>query len=146
MKFSISEKVEVRSLFMRAIDSLSCEYKGSSLTDIFVLIDAESGELLIYDDEGHCIVKDVVDSWTNYNSEDSHVHVLRTVLEEINLENGFQSLNVFTPFSISLVDENFEVREELLVIDDESTVRIEADFLDRLDKDFDLFLEKLLKD
>ena len=141
-------KLEIRNLFLKAIEILSNQYEGSSLTDIFVLVDEESGELLIYDDEQNCHVKGFIDSWASRENdkEINYAKVLRTVVQEMNKENLFSSLEVYTPFSINLSDEDFIVLEELLLIEDESIIRLETDFMKRMDKEFDEFLARLLKD
>lgn len=135
-----------------AVDKLSADYKGSSLTDIFIIVDAENDELAVYDDEENCIKKQLVASWVGLPpaEEDLRQSVyardLQHVITEMNEEKLFDSLNIFTPFSINLSDENFIVLEELLLIEDDSVLRLENDLIDRLGKEFDDFLEKLLND
>jgi len=133
---------------MEAIRSLVDEYKGSSLTDIFVVVDEESAELSVYDDEENNVAKGIIQSWMEC-SEDSDIDYgtqIRAVIEEMDDENLFASLDVYTPFSINLADEDFIVKEELLSIEDDSIIRLENDFMDRMDKEFDEFLDRLLKD
>lgn len=142
-------KLEVRNVFLKTIESLSNEYQGSSLTDIFILIDEESGELSVYDDEENLIVKEIIKEWEIAASEDKDVNYIRTlraVIEKMDDEDLFSVLDIYTPFSISLADENFIVQEELLTIEDDSVIRLESDFMKRMDKEFDEFLEKLLKE
>ncbi|GAB6012949.1 hypothetical protein [Viscerimonas tarda] len=141
-------KLELRNIFSKAIKILSEQYKGSSLTDIFVLIDEESGELSVYDDEENCLVKEFVENWDRHSAEKeiNYVGLLRTVVQEMDSENLFSSLEVYTPFSINLADEDFIVQEELLLIEDDSIIRLENDFMKRIDKEFDEFLDNLLKE
>ena len=39
----------IRSTFVEAIDILSKDYQGSSLTDVFITVDKESGEVAFYE-------------------------------------------------------------------------------------------------
>lgn len=139
-------KQEIQNVFSAAIESLSKEYKGSSLTDVFVLIDEDSGELSIFDDEENCVAKEIIEGWIDPSSEINYAAALKPVIKEMNDAGRFSSLEIYTPFSINLADEDFIVVEELLLIEDESIIRLEDDFLKRIDKEFDDFLDKLLKD
>jgi len=141
-------KSEIRNVFAEAVDSLTNDYKGSSLTDIFVLVDEESGELSVYDDEENNVAQGIIQSWEDSegNKNIHYASVLREVVMKMDDEGCFSSLDIYTPFSINLADEDFIVKEELLLIEDDSVIRIENDFMDRMDKEFDEFLDKLLNE
>ena len=53
---------------------------------------------------------------------------------------------MYKPFSVNYADENMVVIEELLLINEESVVELSNDLLEKLDKEFDDFLDKLLKE
>lgn len=137
---------EIRNLFLEAVNFLSSYYQGSSLTDIFVLVDEESGELSIFDDENNSIVKRAIKEWENPEQEINYVKELKAVVQQMDEEDLFKSLEIYTPFSINFADEDFIVIEELLLIEDDSIVRLEDEFLKRMDKEFDEFLDNLLKE
>ena len=141
-------KSEIRNVFAEAVDSLTNDYKGSSLTDIFVLVDEESGELSVYDDEENNVARGIIQSWEDPegNKNIHYASALREVVMKMDDEGCFSSLDVYTPFSINLADEDFIVKEELLLIEDDSVIRIENDFMDRMDREFDEFLDKLLNE
>lgn len=152
---SKKEIQELKNAFAKAVEFLSSEYKGSSLTDIFVLVDKDSGELSIYDDEENCVLQEIISTWEEKsNSEEysddenmsAYSKSLRRAVEQMDKDEAFASLDVFKPFSINLADENFAVLEELLLIEDDSLIRIENDFMEKMDKEFDEFLDRLLKD
>ena len=63
----------IKSTFQQAIDSLATDYKGSSLTDIFIVVDKESGEVAFYDDEENII--------------DSDEEIIRWIVEDLNKYN-----------------------------------------------------------
>lgn len=137
---------EVSMALTEAINSLNEGYTGSSLTDLFLVVDKDSGSLSIFDDEENLLHQTIVESWVSEEDDTLIARQLREVVEQFDMDNKFDSLDVFKPFSVNIADENLIVQEELLVIEEDSVIRIENDFLSRIDKEFDDFLDKLLKE
>lgn len=154
MEERVSEKNEIKEVFLNAIETLREGYQGNSLTDLFVQIDCDNGEILIFDDEGNEISDAVISVWEERGNSDiayeelmsRNLKALKHVVSDLNKDDAFDVLDTFKPFSISLTDDDSVVIEELLVIDDESVVFLEDDFLEKLEKDFDDFVNNLLKD
>lgn len=139
----------IKNTFIEAIDSLSKDYKGSSLTDIFITVDKESGEVSIYDDEENKVAEIVVFDWVDKVDElsDEQVSsVLREVTMQLDDEDRFSSLDLYKPFSVNYADDGFEVIEELLMLSDDSAIKFDNDMMDKFDREFDDFLDKLLKE
>jgi hypothetical protein len=139
----------IKATFLQAIDSLANDYQGSSLTDIFIVVDKESGEVAFYDDEENKVAEIVVFDWVNKVDELSDgavITVLRDVTEQLDNEDMFTSLDLFKPFSVNYSDDSFSVIEELLVINEESIVNMDNDLMEKFDRDFDEFLDKLMKE
>lgn len=139
----------IKSTFQEAINSLSEGYKGSSLTDIFITVDKESGEVSFYDDEENKVAEIVVFDWVNKVDglgDEAVIAVLRDVTEQLDNEDLFSSLELFKPFSVNYADDNLEVIEELLLISEESAIKIDNDLMEKFDREFDEFLDKLLKE
>lgn len=137
---------EISKALTDAIKGLNEGYTGSSLTDIFLVADKDSGSLSVFDDEENLLSQIIVEEWVSEEDDQVIARQLREVVEQFDMDNKFDSLDVFKPFSINIADENLIVQEELLVIEDDSVIRIENDFLSRIDKEFDDFLDKLLKE
>lgn len=137
---------EISKVLTEAINGLNEGYTGSSLTDIFLVVDKDSGSLSVFDDEENLLSQVIVEAWASEDDDQLIARQLREVVEQFDMDNKFDSLDVFKPFSINIADENLVVLEELLVIEDDSIIRIENDFLSRIDKEFDDFLDKLLKE
>jgi hypothetical protein len=138
---------EVSATLSEAIENLRNGYKGNSLTDIYLIVDEDSGELSIFDDEENLLSQRIIESWiSDDDNEDVVVRLLREVVEKFDMDNKFDDLDIYKPFSVNLADENFIVQEELLLIEDDSIIRIESDFMDRIDKEFDEFLDRLLNE
>ena len=70
---------------------------------------------------------------------------IKAVLTILSTKNAFDSARLVKPFSISLIDEDFVVIEELLFIDDDMLL-LDDPLLKDLDADLDNFLAKLLAD
>ncbi len=137
---------EIAKALTEAIDSLKEDYAGSSLTDIYLVVDKDSGELSIYDDEENLLSQIIIEAWAELDDEAEIEEALGQVVTQFDDEDRFGALELYKPFSISVADENFVVKKELLVIEDDSIVRLENDFMERIDKEFDDFLDKLLKE
>lgn len=151
------EVQEIKETLERAILKLSTEYQGSSLTDIFVMPDALTGELSVIDDEENLIVKEVISVWEERDNDevgddDSEpidprvLTALQTAVEELCEEGAFDELEVYKPFSLSIINDSGDVVYEILTIEDDSIVHIEDDIIERLEKDFDDFVDRILKE
>ena len=139
----------IKDTFLTAIDALEKGYKGSSLTDIFITVDKESGEVAFYDDEENKVAEIVVFDWVNKFddlSDETVISILRDVTEHLDDDDKFSSLDLFKPFSVNYADDNFNVIEELLLINDDSSIKMDNDLLEKFDKQFDEFLDRLLKE
>lgn len=138
--------IEISKALTQAIDTLRDDYKGSSLTDIFFVVDKDSAELSIYDDEENLIGQRIIDAWIDIKDDKIIPGQIKEVVVEFDNENKFDDLETYKPFSINLSDENFVVQEELLTIEDDSIIKLDYNFMERIDKEFDDFLDKLLKE
>ncbi|WP_221411537.1 hypothetical protein [Dysgonomonas sp. 216] len=141
-------KSKIKDVLSDAINSLINNYQGSSLTDIFLIVDEECGELSVFDDEQNLLSKSIIEEWEQFDDEHpiNYSKALREVVVEMDDNGYFNSLEVYTPFSINFSDEDFIVLDELLTIEDDSIIRIESDFMKRMDKEFDEFLDQLLNE
>ena len=139
----------IKSTFVEAIDTLSKDYQGSSLTDVFITVDKESGEVAFYDDEENKVAEIVIFDWVDKVeelSDDKVISILREVTEDLDKEDMFSSLDLYKPFSVNYADDNLEVIEELLLINEDSTIKLDNDLMEKFDREFDDFLNKLLNE
>lgn len=137
----------LKQTITEAVENLSASYQGSSLTDIFITVDKESGEVTVYDDEENSVAKIVIYEWINNTDLDDVKisSVLRTVIDNLDDNDVFKSLEMYYPFSVNYADENMTVIEELLRLDDDAIITIDDDLLSKFDKEFDDFIDKLMK-
>lgn len=140
----------IESSFANAVSKLAADESGNLISDLYIQVDQESGELGLFDDEEHQIEKIVIFDWVNNTEEETDfnqkvVTILKNVLTVMVAKESFNNPRFLKPLSVSLTDEDFVVIEELLFLDDE-TLRLDDPLLKDLDKDLDNFLDKLLSD
>ena len=140
----------IEAAFQTAIDRLAADTAGNLLSDLYVQVDQETGELQIYDEEEHLIEKTIIYVWVNSQEAEEQfvkrvVGILKNVLATFATKNSFDAPRFLKPFSVSLTDEDFVVVEELMFLDDD-LLRLDDPLLQNLDKDLDDFLAKLLPD
>lgn len=119
------------------------------LSDIFVRINTLSGELSLLDYEDEVLGTATIFSWIVEEQERGITIQMREQLREAiaQLESkGFWEEEVFTrPFSIALVDEDWQTLEELLYLDDER-VLLTSPLLSGVDEELAQFLQELLRE
>ena len=140
----------IEAAFQTAIDRLAADTAGNLLSDLYVQVDQETGELQIYDEEEHLIEKTIIYDWVNSQEAEEQfvkrvVGILKNVLATFATKNSFDAPRFLKTFSVSLTDEDFVVVEELMFLDDD-LLRLDDPLLQNLDKDLDDFLAKLLPD
>ena len=140
----------IEKAFVEAIDQLTKEESANLVSDFYVQVDAETGELQIYDDAERLMNKVVIFDWVNSPEEEDAFNkkvaaAIKAVLTILSTKNAFDSTRLVKPFSVSLTDEDFVVIEELLFIDDDM-LQLDDPSLKDLDTDLDNFLANLLAD
>ena len=140
----------IEKAFVEAIDQLTKEESANLVSDFYVQVDAETGELQIYDDAERLMNKVVIFDWVNSSEEEDAFNkkvaaAIKAVLTILSTKNAFDSTRLVKPFSVSLTDEDFVVIEELFFIDDDMLL-LDDPLLKDLDTDLDNFLANLLAD
>lgn len=140
----------IETSFTNALSKITADKAGNLISDLYIQVDQETGELDLYDDEEHLIEKVVIFDWVNNEEEENSftakvLPVLKAVLTGMAAKNMFNDPRFLKPLSINLTDEDFVVIEEILFLDDD-TLRLDDPLLKDLDKDLDDFLDKLLSD
>ena len=140
----------IENAFVTAIDKLTKEESANLVSDFYVQVDAETGELQIYDDTERLINKEVIFHWVNSPEEENVFNkkvsaAIKAALTILSTKKTFDTPRLVKPFSVSLTDEDFVVIEELLFIDDDMLL-LDDPLLKDLDADLDKFLADLLAD
>ena len=146
-----SKYIEIISdLTIQALKSLGDDHAGSPLNDLFLQVDQQSGEVLVFDENEKPFGKEVVFDWVlpDLDEEDFYAKIVPELKKAVFLldeKNTFDKIYIEKPFSVSLVNENFDVLEELLFLDDD-TLKLDDELWKDMDKELDAFLKELLSD
>lgn len=140
----------IESAFNSAISKLLSNQTGNLISDLYIQVDQESGELQLFDDEENLLDKIVIFDWVNNTEEETKFlrriqPIIKGALSTLVTKEIFNHSCFLKPLSVSLTDEDFVVIEELLFLDDD-TLRLDDPLLKDLDEDLDVFLAKLLSD
>lgn len=116
------------------------------LTDIYLMVERESGELRIYDDDDKELTRCVVEEWID-NREENFYEEVQPILTKaiLDLKDETENLPILKPYSFVLVDEDHETIAELHLVDDEN-ILISEELMKGLDEDLRSFWEKLSAD
>lgn len=115
------------------------------LTDLYLQVKQDSGELLVFDDDDHELTRCVVEEWIDNNEENFYAEVqpiLRKVIEE--QKALIDSIHILRPYSFVLVDEDFETIAELYLVDDDTLI-LSHELMEGLSDDLDKFWQELSK-
>jgi hypothetical protein len=147
-----NEKVQsvIESSFSAVLDKIKREGDAMPVSDLFVQVDQESGELAIYEEGETLLEKIVIFNWVGNTLEESVfraniVTILKPILVSLSSKDAFEHINIVKPFSVSYTDEEFAVIEELLFLDND-LFRLDDPLLKDLDTELDEFITNLLSD
>ena len=112
----------------------------NSLSDLYLYHDVDDNSLTIYDDADQELNKIQLPDDGLFDL----AHTLRHVLQHAAKERFFDREYIIKPFTVSLVDKDFVVLEELFFLDDD-TIKINDSLWTNIEKDLDKFLEDLLR-
>jgi hypothetical protein len=140
----------IENTFTSVIKKLTKNESANPVCDIHVMVDAESGELQIFDEEENLLEKVVIFDWVNSKEDNDTFNkkvaaIVKVVLAILASKNLFNHTRFLKPFSVNLVDDNFVEIEELLFIDND-VFRLDDPLLKDLDAELDDFLNHLLSD
>lgn len=149
MNISKQSHASIVSMLKEAISRyVSGGGEHTLVTDIHLQPHADSGELLVFNDEDEELARAIIDEWVDDESDDFLAQVepvLRGVVSGLQAEGALECLCLMKPYSFVLVDEEKETVAELLVVDDEETLLLDDELLKGLDEELDSFLKDLLE-
>ena len=140
----------IRNLFIQVMDSLEEGYTVNPLSDLFIQVDRQSGEVFILNNDEETLAKETVFDWVQLDKEEREfypeiVPELKSVISRLNEKNIFDKLYVVKPFSITLVNEEFKAIEKLLFLDDD-TLKLDNNIWKTMNKELDDFMKNLFSD
>lgn len=117
------------------------------LTDIYIQVKQESGEILVYNDDDVELHRCVIEEWIGNTQEDFYSQIVPVLSQCIsNMRSVVDSMQIMHPFSFVLIDEEHETVQDIIYIDNEETVILDGKLLEGKDKELEEFLRHLLED
>lgn len=117
------------------------------LTDIYIQVKQESGEILVYNDDDVELHRCVIEEWIGNTQEDFYSQIVPVLSQCIsNMRSVVDSIQIMRPFSFVLIDEEHETVQDIIYIDNEETVILDGKLLEGKDKELEEFLRHLLED
>ena len=140
---------DIIEAFTSAIKKANAD-NSYSLSDMYVCFKYYDISLSIYDDMERLLLQTTIDAWEPLKSEsvDFNEVVISTLKDVLNsdiMKKEFDTVNFVGPFSVILIDEEYEQICELITIDKDN-IFLEDDFFSKIDKELDDFFEKLMSD
>ena len=150
MKLSEQSRSLLESVLQTLVDRYGDPCAEPVLTDFHFQASQESGDLTVTDDDGAVICRVNVVEWCSTTDDDASEDfpaIVRAQLSEaithFNADGILERLSVWKPYSLVLVDEDFETLWDLLLVDDDTLI-VTDQLLKGLDDDLNSFLEDLL--
>lgn len=115
------------------------------LTDLYIQVKQESGELLIYNDDDVELTRCVIEEWIGNNDENFYNQIqpiLRKVIEDN--KEVTENVAILKPYSYVLIGEDRETIADLHIVDND-TIIISDNLMDGLGEDLEHFWEELCK-
>lgn len=147
MDINSQSQSEIRNALKKAISEYS-NRDGESITDFYVQVTLDSGDMNVSDDDDNCLASVTVGEWADHKDEDEEslmsdiMSHIRTELKRLDDEGLLAEMSVMRPFSFVLVDEDKEVIEDLYIVDDEN-VMFSSELMKGLDDDLNEFMNQL---
>ena len=137
---------QIERAIKKVAQKLPASEDTSLLTDIYLLVSQESGELIAFDDNDQEITRCVVEQWIDNKDENPYEEVTALLRKELHhLHDVVDNLGIMKPYSFVLENDDKETVAELYVADDD-TIIIGGDLMEGLDKDLDNFFDSLMKE
>ncbi len=134
---------QIERALRKAASKFQLQTDSLPLTDIYLQVKQESGELLVFDDDDHELTRCVVEEWIGNSDErfyDEVQPILITALTR--LKEVTEHVAVLKPYSYVLMGEDHETIADLYLVDDE-TLLVSGDLMQGLEEDLEHFWQQL---
>ncbi len=134
---------QIERALRKVASKFQMETENPPLTDFYLQVKQESGELLVFNDDEEELTRCVVEEWIGNTSENFYEEVqpvLRGCLER--LRDLMSGLHVLRPYSYVLMNEEKNIVADLFLVDDDVIV-IDGELMLGLEEDLEKFWEEL---
>lgn len=145
MNVSTKTISQLEAIFNRMLAHCPSQKHEAVLSDLYFKADAESGELIVTDDDDRELARGVVSAWRR--ADDDFLAVVERDLREAigRHREALEAVNFLRPYSLVLVDDDHETLAELYIVDDD-TMLLDGELMAGLDEDLDAFFKQLMED
>ncbi len=147
IKLSSKSRGNIESGIRKVWAHYPADAERQTVTDIYFYPKADSGELIVCDDDDHELVQIFVEEWNEYDGDDFYETVaceIRPILSRLKGQGVFDQTGLMKPYSVILVNDDRETVAELMLVDDD-TLLLDDELLKGLDEELDAFLKDLLE-
>lgn len=144
MKTSEQTNQQIGRALRKVAAKLQAFSENPPLTDIYLQVRQDSGELLAFNDEDEELTRCVVEEWIGNTEEDFYDRAKSTLQSCISrMKDEMENLNLLKPYSFVMVGEDKEVLAELYLVDGD-TIILDGELMKGLEADLDTFWETLM--
>ena len=137
---------QIERALRKAASKFSPNAETKPLTDLYIQVKQESGELKIYDDDDNELTRCVVEEWIGNTDEDFYSAICPILTQAIErCKDATENVAILKPYSYVLMDEEYETIDELYLVDDDN-ILISGKLMEGLNDDLDQFWEHLAKE
>lgn len=139
----------VQATIRRALNKVAEKFPPAEemlpLTDLYIRLKPEGGELLVFDDDDNEVTRCVVEDWIGDTSEDFYDRAAVLLRDELAaMQKTLAGMGLLKPFSFVMQDEEGENLADLYLVDSDRIV-LDSELMKGLDKDLDSFLRSLME-
>lgn len=145
---NVSEQTyqQVERALRKAASKFSGDPENLPLTDLYLQVKQESGELLIFNDDDVELTRCVVEEWMDNTDEEFYTKIQPILKKSIvRLKEELENLPILKPYSFVLQDDEKENVCDLYLVDDD-TILLDGELMKGLDEDLNKFWEELAKE
>lgn len=134
---------QIERALRKAATKFPADAESLPLTDLYIQVKQEGGELLIFDDNDNELTRCVVEQWIGNQDDDFYDAIQPILIEALKrCREVADNVAILKPYSYVLVGEDHETIAELHLVDDD-TILISGDLMKGLNEDLDRFWEHL---
>lgn len=135
----------VRRAIGKVVEKFPHSDDALPITDLYIRLKPEGGELLVFDDDDNELTRCVVEEWIGDTSEDFYDRAQPFLQSEIAaMLADVAAMGILKPFSFVLQDEDGETMADLYLVDSDRIV-LDDELMKGLDDDLDAFLRELME-
>ena len=143
MKASEQTLSQIERALRKAASKFPTEAESYPLTDFYLQVRQESGELRIYDDDETELTRCVVEEWIGNSDEHFYDEVQPILITALTrLKEVTEHVAVLKPYSYVLMGEDHETIADLYLVDDD-TLLVSGDLMQGLEEDLEHFWQQL---